>query len=85
MAQNQLGNSGVGTGNGGSNVLSIVSFPLSAIAILFFPIIFGVVAIILAAVGLARKERLAKIALVVAIAATVTGMLLGAMAVSAVS
>lgn len=67
----------------GSNVLSIVSFILSAIALFFIPILFGGAAIITAAVGITRKERLSKIALIVAIVATIAGIALGALLVSA--
>jgi SNF family Na+-dependent transporter len=63
-------------------VLPIISFVLSAVALFFLPIVFGVAAIVLAAIALARKERLAKIALVVAILATVIGMVLGALVVA---
>ena len=67
----------------GSNVLSIVSFVLSAIGLFFIPIIFGGAAIITAGVGIARKERLSKIALIVAIVATIAGIALGALVLSA--
>ncbi|MGB3187561.1 MAG: hypothetical protein WBG36_01410 [Ornithinimicrobium sp.] len=66
-----------------SNMLSIVSFVLSAIGLFFIPIIFGGAAIITAAVGLSRKEPLSKIALIVAIVATVAGFLLGALVLTA--
>ncbi|MEE6283163.1 hypothetical protein [Georgenia sp. MJ170] len=60
-----------------SNVLSIVSFVLSAISLFLFPIFFGIAAVIAAAIGLARKERLAKIALIIAVVATIIGIVLG--------
>ncbi len=63
-------------------VLPIISFVLSAIALLFFPIVFGVAAIVLAAIALSKRQRLAKVALGVAIAATVIGMVLGAIVMS---
>lgn len=63
-------------------VLPIVSFVLSAVAVFFLPIVFGVAAIVLAAIALARHQRLAKVALVVAILATVIGMVLGAVVVA---
>ncbi|GAA2722816.1 hypothetical protein [Cellulomonas aerilata] len=59
-------------------VLPILSFVFSAVALFFLPIVFGVVAIVLAAVALSKRQRLAKAALIVAIAATVLGMVLGA-------
>ena len=73
----------VGRTDSGSNVLSIVAFVLAAIAVFFIPIVFGGAAIIAAVIALVRKERLAKIALIVAIAATVLGMVLGAIVLSA--
>ena len=65
-------------------VLPIISFVLSAIALFFLPIVFGIAAIVLAAVALSRRERLAKVALVVAILATTIGMLLGFLVVAGV-
>jgi hypothetical protein len=58
-------------------VLPIISFVLSAVALFFLPIVFGIAAIVLAAIALSRRERLAKVALAVAILATVIGMALG--------
>jgi hypothetical protein len=58
-------------------VLPIISFVLSAVALFFLPIVFGIAAIVLAAISLSRRERLAKVALAVAILATVIGMALG--------
>jgi hypothetical protein len=64
-----------------SNVLSIISFPLAAIALLFIPILFGGAAIVLAAIGkFSRHEKLGTVAFVIAIVATVLGMVLGAIA-----
>ncbi len=65
-----------------TSVLSIISFVLSGISLFLFPIIFGAAAIVTGAVALGRKERLGKIALIVAIAATVIGMVLGAIVYS---
>ncbi|MBW8173084.1 hypothetical protein K0651_08495 [Ornithinimicrobium sp. Arc0846-15] len=67
----------------GSNLLSIISFVLAAVAVVFIPILFGGAAIITAAVGITRKERLSKIALIVAIVATIAGFVLGALVLSA--
>ncbi len=69
---------------GSTPVLPIVSFVLSAVAVFFLPIVFGIAAIVLAAIALSRRERLAKVALVVAILATVIGMVLGALVVAGV-
>jgi hypothetical protein len=60
-------------------VLPIVSFVLSAVGLFFLPIVFGVAAIVLAVIALVKHQRLAKPALIVAIAATVLGMVLGAL------
>ena len=70
--------SGVPARTGATPVLPIVSFVLSAIAIFFVPIVFGGAAIVLAAIALSKHQRLAKAALIVAIVATVLGMVLGA-------
>ena len=62
-----------------SNVLSIISFPLAAIALLFVPILFGGAAIVLASIAkFAKKEPLGTVAFVIAIVATVVGIVLGA-------
>jgi Na+/H+-dicarboxylate symporter len=60
-----------------SNVLSIVSFVLSALAVVILPIVFGVLAIICGGVAVSRKERLGKTALAVSIVATILGFALG--------
>ena len=59
------------------NRLSIVAFVLAAIALIILPIVFGVAGIACAAVALRRGERLGKIALIVAIAATALSMIGG--------
>ena len=62
-----------------SNVLSIISFPLAAIALLFVPLLFGGGAIALASVAKFRKhEPLGTVAFVVSICATVLGVVIGA-------
>ncbi|MBO0899219.1 hypothetical protein J1G42_04425 [Cellulomonas sp. zg-ZUI222] len=62
-----------------SNLLSIISFPLSAIALLFVPILFGGVAIVLASIAkFSRREPLGTVAFVISIVATVIGIVLGA-------
>ncbi|GAB6902014.1 hypothetical protein [Kineosporia succinea] len=60
-----------------SNVLSIVSFVLSALAVFLLPIIFGVAAIICGGVAVSRKERLGVTALTVSVVATILGFALG--------
>jgi hypothetical protein len=87
MTQDHLGSNrgGTATPGRGSNVLSIVAFVLSAVAVLFLPIFFGPAAIIAAVVALVRKERLAKIAIIVAIVATVVGFVLGAIVQNAMA
>lgn len=47
------------------------------IAVLFFPIIFGVAAIVLAGIAKSKHERLSTIALVVAIVGTIAGFAIG--------
>lgn len=69
----------------GTPVLSIITFVLSAIAILFLPIVFGLAGIVTGIVAVVRKERLGKIALIVAIVATIIGFALGALVVSQMS
>lgn len=69
----------------GTPVLSIITFVLSAIAILFLPIVFGIAGIVTGIVAVVRKERLGKIALIVAIVATVIGFALGALVMSQMS
>ena len=60
-----------------SNGLSIAAFVCGGIAVLFFPIIFGPIAIICAGLAKGRNERLANAALAVAIGGTVLGFILG--------
>ncbi|MBO1752661.1 hypothetical protein J4G33_12680 [Actinotalea sp. BY-33] len=66
-----------------SNIFSILAFVFGGIAVLFLPIVLGPVGIVLAVVAIVRKERLGKIALGVAIAGTIIGMVLGAVVFSA--
>lgn len=69
----------------GTPVLSIITFVLSAIAVLFLPIVFGLAGIVTGIFAVVRKERLGKIALVVAVIATVVGFALGALVMSQMS
>jgi hypothetical protein len=65
----------------GARVCTIVSFVFAAIAVLFFPIIFGVAAIVLSIVGFSLGDRaLGKWAIAAAIAGTLLGFVLGYMA-----
>lgn len=64
-----------------ANTLSIIAIVCGAIAFLFLPIVFGPAGIVLAAIGRSKKEKLAPVALGVAIAGTVIGILLGIMLV----
>ncbi len=80
--QTPLGATGT-TATNQSNTLSYVAFGLSVVAVFILPIVFGVAAIICGAVAVSRKERLGKIALGVAIAATVLGFALGALVFAA--
>lgn len=61
-----------------SNLFSILAMVFGAVAVLFVPIVFGIAAIVLAAVAISKKERLAKIAMIVAVLGTVAGFVLGA-------
>lgn len=64
-----------------ARVCSILGIVFGAIAILFFPIIFGIAGIVLAIVGYTRGDRtLGKWAIVVAVAGTVLGFVLGYLA-----
>ncbi len=60
-----------------SNTLSIVAIVLGVIAILIIPILFGVAGIICAAIAKSRHEKLANVALGVAIGGTVLGFVIG--------
>jgi hypothetical protein len=61
-----------------ARVCTIISFVFAAIAVLFFPIIFGIAAIALSIVGYNMGDRaLGKWAIAAAIVGTVLGFLLG--------
>lgn len=59
------------------NTFSIIAMVLGGIALLFCPIVFGLAAIILAALAFSKKERLAGIALAVGIGGMVAGVVFG--------
>jgi hypothetical protein len=68
----------VGRTRSTARVCSILAFVFAAIAVLFYPIIFGVVAIVLAIIGYNKGDReLGKWAIIAAVAGTVLGFLLG--------
>ncbi|QXC62223.1 hypothetical protein KSP35_05280 [Aquihabitans sp. G128] len=71
--------------NGASTarVCTILAFVFGAISILFFPILFGPVAIVLAAVGWRKGDPLARYALPFAVVAMIIGFVLGAIVFSA--
>jgi mannitol-specific phosphotransferase system IIBC component len=61
-----------------TSTFSIIAIVLGGIAFLFFPIVLGPAAIILAVIAKTKTERLANVALAVAILGTVIGLILGA-------
>jgi hypothetical protein len=61
-----------------SNSKSTAAIALGAIAFLFFPVIFGPISIILAALAKGENEPNANLSLGIGITGTVVGMLLGA-------
>jgi len=60
-----------------SNLFSIIAFVCAGASVLFFPILFGLAALILGAVGWTKKERFAPIALAAAAAVIIAWVLLG--------
>ncbi|MFD8685960.1 hypothetical protein [Streptomyces sp. NPDC059651] len=61
------------------NVLSIIAMVLGVVSLVFLPIVFGVVGLVLAIVAkTVRHERLAVPAIVVSAVGLVGGMILGA-------
>lgn len=67
-------------GGGRNNGFSIGAMACGGIAFLFFPIVLGPVGIVLASIGLSKKESLAPVGITVAILGTVIGMYLGMLA-----
>lgn len=59
------------------NGFSIAGIVLGAVALLFVPPLFGILGIVFAGIGLNKRERLAKVALIVSIVGLVLGMVLG--------
>jgi uncharacterized Zn finger protein (UPF0148 family) len=60
-----------------SNTLSVIAIVLGAVAFFFLPPIFGAAGIILAVIGMTRKEKLAPVGLAVAVLGLLVGMLIG--------
>ncbi|MFF8382170.1 hypothetical protein [Streptomyces kanasensis] len=81
----QYGNQSTGQQHAATgNVLSIIAIVLGAVALIFLPIVFGVIGLVLAIIAKAvRHERLSTVALVVSAVGLVGGMILGALVVSA--
>ena len=61
-----------------SKVFSILAMVLGGVSLLVLPIVLGPAAIILAVIGLVKKEKLAPIGLAVAILGMLVGMFIGA-------
>lgn len=67
-----------------NNTLSIVAIVLGVVALIFLPIVFGVIGLVLAIIAKAvRHERLSTVAIVVSAVGLVGGMILGALVVGA--
>ncbi|GGQ01577.1 hypothetical protein [Streptomyces roseolilacinus] len=67
-----------------NNVLSIIAIVLGVVALVFLPIVFGAIGLVLAIIAkTVRHERLATVALVVSAAGLVGGMILGAVVAGA--
>lgn len=81
----QYGNQSTGQqpqGAASGNVLSIIAMVLGVIALIFLPIVFGVIGLVLAIVAkTVRHERLAVPAIVVSAVGLIGGMILGAVLV----
>jgi hypothetical protein len=63
-----------------NNKLSTLAIIFAGVSVLFFPILFGPAALVLAIVGLVQKEKRGVLALVLAIVLPIIGFALGAMA-----
>jgi hypothetical protein len=68
-----------------SNTFSIMGIVFGAVAVLFLPIIFGPVGIVMGAIGMSKKERLGVVGLVVSIVGTILGFILGALVFTAMN
>lgn len=76
QAPNQATKSAAGTSK--TNTMSTLGIIFGAIAVLFFPILFGTAGIVLAAIAKSKAEPNANLALVISIGGTVLGFLFGA-------
>ncbi|MFD9502456.1 hypothetical protein [Streptomyces sp. NPDC060035] len=75
----QYGNQPTGQRAASGNVLSIIAMVLGVISLLFLPIVFGVIGLILAIIAkTVRHEQLAVPAIVVSAVGLIGGMILGA-------
>lgn len=63
-----------------SNGFTVAGIVLGAIALIVFPIIFGPLAIVMAAIALVRQERSAAVAMGIAVGGTVLGFFFGFLA-----
>lgn len=63
--------------NQSGNTFSIIAIILGALSLLFLPIIFGPIAIVLAIIAKNKSEKLSTVALVVAIVGTALGAIFG--------
>ncbi len=81
MSMNQSPTTGQGTGS--ARVMTILAFVFAAVAVLFLPIIFGPVAIVLAIIAMRKGDPLAKAALIAAIVGMIAGFVLGAVVYNA--
>ena len=61
----------------GGNVLSIISIVCGVVAVLFIPILFGIVGLVLGFIARSRGERLSMIAIIVSAVGLVLGLILG--------
>lgn len=64
------------------NTLSIIGIVCGVLAVLFLPIVFGPIGIVLGIIARTKGERLATIAIIVAAAGMVLGFILGAIILS---
>ena len=61
-----------------SKIFSTLAIVFGAVSVIFLPIVFGPAAIVLAVIGIVKKERLAPVGLAVGILGMIVGLFLGA-------
>jgi len=66
-----------------SNLFSIIAFVCAGISVLLLPVVFGPAGLILGAVGLSKKERLAPIAMAASVVCMIAGMVIGVLVMRA--